>query len=59
MRLTDFIIKFGHNARYHWLKERALREFIKSLEKYARRDWSERVHYISIKQAPCVTRLHC
>ena len=28
-------------------------------EKCARRDWSERVHYISIKHAPYVTRVHC
>ena len=27
--------------------------------KCARRDWSERVHYISIKHAPYVTRVHC
>ena len=33
--------------------------FIKSSEKCARRDWSERVHYISIKHAPYVTRVHC
>ena len=23
----NFIIKFGYNARYHWLKERALSEY--------------------------------
>ena len=32
---------------------------IKCSEKCARRDWSERVHYISIKHAPQVTRVHC
>ena len=33
--------------------------FIRCSEKCARRDWSERVHYISIKHAPYVTRVHC
>ena len=32
---------------------------IKCSEKCARRDWPERVHYISIKHAPYVTRVHC
>ena len=32
--------------------------FIKNSEKCARRDWSERVYYISIKHGPYVTRVH-
>ena len=33
--------------------------FIKCSEKYARRDWSERVHYVSIEHVPYVTQVHC
>ena len=32
--------------------------FIKFSEKCARSDWSEPVHYISIKHAPYATRVH-
>ena len=37
---------------------RAVFRIIKCSEKCARRDWSERAHYISIKHAPYVTRVH-
>ena len=33
--------------------------FIKFSEICTRRDWSERVHSISVKHAPYVTRVHC
>ena len=36
-----------------------IKYFIKCSEKCARRDWSKRVHYISIKHARYVTRVHC
>ena len=26
-KITEFIVKFGYNARCHWLKERALWEY--------------------------------
>ena len=36
-----------------------LKQFIKCSEKFARRDWSKRVHCISKKHARYVTRVHC
>ena len=40
-----------NNRRLYWI--------IKCLEKCARGDWSELVHYISIKHTAYVTRVHC
>ena len=37
----------------------SISQIIKCSEKCARRDWSEQVHYISIKYAHSVTRVHC
>ena len=36
-----------------------LLHIIECSEKCARRDWSERVQYISIEHTPYVTQVHC
>ena len=40
-------------------ENRTLLAIIKCSEKCARPDWSERVHYISIKHVRYVKRVHC